>query len=183
MQRILESAYALPDLYPALTKELREIAGLSFEDDRFDNMPTSFNQFPLFKEHVNELLEVAGFGLEQPPRKGTKAYRKWDTSIGFNAFDLQRHTASVDGHTDDVTLGRYFGLFVIDAKPQAASRRSRYFDNRSEFRYFNQSGSKERKRLDEGDLVIFNPRRSHELIYFGDLTTLALFDVKKLKTS
>lgn len=173
MQQILE---------PVLSQELQQIAGLNFEDDRFDNMPVSFNEFPIFKEHVNELLEWEGFGLEQPPRKGTKAYRNWDTSIGFNAFDLQRHTASVDEHIDDVESPRYFGLFVVDTKPVAKSRRARYYDNRSEFRYFNQTGGKERKRLAEGDLVIFNPRRKHELIYFGDLVTLALFDVKKLKT-
>ena len=173
MQQIIE---------PVLSHELKQIAGLTFEDDRFDNMPVSFNEFPLFKERLNDLLELYGFGLEQPPKRGTRGYSNWDTSIGFNAFDLQRHTASVDEHTDDVERPRYFGLFVVASVPGSTNRRSRYYDNRSEFRYFNELGAKERTRLSVGDLLIFNPRRKHELIYFGDLVTLALFDVKKLKS-
>ena len=164
-----------------LNRELKEIEGLRFEDDRFDNMPFSMLDYPAFKDYLNKRLAHEGCHLEQPPEKGTKAYRIWDSGIGFNAFDLQRHTASVDEHTDDVLRGRYFGLYVVDTQRSITSRRGRYFDTRSEFRHINQFGGRERTRLSKGDLLVFNPRLKHELIYFGNLTTVALFDVKKTK--
>ena len=165
-----------------LDQELKQIAGLPFEDDRFDNMPYSLLHYPAFQAHLNVLLEEEGCHLEQPPKKGTKGYRNWDSSIGFNAFDLQRHTASVDEHTDDVSKGRYFGLYVLKANGAGvSSRRSKYFDTRTELRYIDQFKSKQRTRLDQGTLLVFNPRMKHELIHFGDLTLFALFDVKKVK--
>lgn len=164
-----------------LTEELKQIAGLPFEDDRFDNTPYSMMQYPAFKEYLNEQLSEEDCYLEQPPKKGSRGYRDWDTSIGFNAFDLQRHTASVDEHTDDVTKGRYLGLYVVSTKPSPfATRRTRYFDSRAELRYTNQYGVKVRTRLSTGTVLVFNPRMKHELINYGDLTTFALFDVKKV---
>lgn len=152
------------------------------EEDRFDNMPISMLTYPAFKDKLSKLLEVEGCHLEQLPKKGTKAYRDWDSSIGFNAFDLQRHTASVEEHTDDVTVGRYFGLYVLGTKETAiSSRRSKYFDTRTELRYTDQFKSKQRTRLAQGTLLVFNPRMKHELIHFGELTLFALFDVKKVK--
>lgn len=164
-----------------LNRELKEIAGLNFAEDRFDNMPFSFNDYPAFKAHLSVLLAAEGCYLNQPPKKGDKGYRNWDTSIGFNAFDLQRHTASVDEHTDDVSKSRYFGMFVIETKQPTRSSLRGYYDTRSELRYFDPQGYKKRSRLSKGDLVMFNPRKNHELIYYGDLTTVALFDIKRLK--
>ncbi len=165
-----------------LSQELQEIRGLPVEEDRFDNMPISMLTYPAFKDKLNELLEVEGCQLEQLPKKGTKAYRNWDSSIGFNAFDLQRHTTSVDEHTDDVSKGRYFGLYVVqNKKATPATRRFGIFDTRTELRYTNQFGEKKRVRLRQGELLVFNPRMKHELIYFGERTTFALFDVKKVK--
>lgn len=165
-----------------LQKELSIVSGLKFEDDRFDNMPYSLLHYPAFQAHLNELLEEGGCHLEQPPKKGTRGYRNWDSSIGFNAFDLQRHTASVDEHTDDVSKSRYFGLYVLKANGAGiSSRRSKYFDTRTELRYTDQFKNKQRTRLDQGTLLVFNPRMKHELIHFGDLTLFALFDVKKVK--
>lgn len=165
-----------------LSQELKEIRGLPVEEDRFDNMPISMLTYPAFKDKLSKLLEVEGCHLEQLPKKGTKAYRDWDSSIGFNAFDLQRHTASVGEHTDDISVGRYFGLYVVQNKKAIPpTRRSGMFDTRSELRYTNQFGEKKRVRLRQGELLVFNPRMKHELIYFGERTTIALFDVKKVK--
>lgn len=162
-----------------LNKEIQQIVGLKFDDDRFNNVPFSFSQFPLFEKELNELLSAEhGFSLEKP---SNKRYRSWDSSIGLNVFDLQRHTASIDEHTDDVSPKRYFGMYIVKTAQGIHSRRNYYFDTRTEFRYFNENGVKKRTRLNNGDLLIFNPRRSHELVFFGEYTLFALFDVKALK--
>ena len=166
--------YDLPEL---VQSDVDKICGLPFEEDRFDNMPYDLVDFPHFKTHLIELLASDGFGLYEPKTNKEKQY---DSSIGFGSFDLQRHTASVDEHTDDVKAGCYFGLFVLKRNVEFWKGRQ-WYDCRSELRFVSPTGTKDRHRLNLYDLVLFNPRRNHELIFYGDHVTLALFDVRKLK--
>ena len=158
--------------------DIEKISGLRFDEDRFDNLPYDLDDFPNFRTHISELLDAESCCLYVPKNRSE---RVWDAGIGEGMFDLQAHTASVDEHTDDVKRGCYFGLFVLKRNFTEFKNRS-WFDCRTELRYFNELGAKERTRLDVGKLIIFNPRRNHELIYFGDKTTFLLFDVRKLKT-
>lgn len=167
-----------PELPALVQADVDKICGLPFEEDRFDNMPYDLDDFPHFKAHLIELLEVEGCVLYEPKTKKEKQY---DSSIGFNLFDIQRHTASVGEHTDDVKAGCYFGLFVLKRNTELCKGR-RWYDCRSELRYYSHEGKKKKDRLNSFDLLIFNPRRNHELIFYGDHVTLVLFDVQKLKT-
>ena len=159
-------------------EDMKTAAGFKFDDDRFDSGGYSFDLLPDMKEYVLDFLDG-----EECELLGENHFRKfkhiWDTAPLPGDFEIQRHTASVDLHTDDVHRRCYFGLLVLECREKESSRYRRYYDNRNELRYYDQFGKKMTKRLGAGEMLVFNPRKPHELIYFGDYTAFALFTVVK----
>lgn len=165
-----------------LITELENILKLEVEVDSFNNTPHSFRGFPILKVQLEELLLEHSLQLSNKPDSRNSNYYQANV-IGQGAFELQCHTVSVNEHTDDIIRSRFFGLYVIatETPDNMTDRRRRYFDNRTELRYFTPGGTKVKKRLDVGDLMVFNPRRNHELVFYGDHTTYMIFDVVRKK--
>lgn len=165
-----------------LVTELEKLLKLEVEVDSFNNIPHSFRDFPLLKVQLEELLLEHSLQLSNEPDTRNSNYYQANV-IGQGAFELQRHTASVNEHTDDIVRSRFFGLYVIatETPDNMTDRRRRYFDNRTELRYFTPGGTKVKQRLEAGTLLIFNPRRNHELVFYGYHTTYMIFDVVRKK--
>lgn len=156
-----------------LDAEMRKLRRLPVEEDSFNNRSDSLSDYPEWAAWLRGALELEGFKLISRRLSVTSA------GIGPGYFELQRHTSSVDEHTDDLEKGVYFGLFVVKSSRPVKSRRG--YSTESELRYFDAYGAKTRYSLLPGHVIVFNPRREHELIYYGEKTTFALFCVEKLK--
>lgn len=163
-----------------LSVELKRIGKLEFENNNFNNRPFYFSDFPNFQSYLNSLLESEDLQL---PSLEHDVHA--NSAIGRGKFDLQRHTASVAEHRDDVPPGIFYGLYVLNARDMPYMnqfhRRLKYFDTRNEFWYYDLDGKKQKERIKPGELYVFNPRRDHQLIFYGDYSTLVLFDVIKSK--
>lgn len=96
----------------------------------------------------------------------------YDSSIGIKNVEIQWHQASVEEHTDDVELA-LFKLVVLGLKRAADSQ----FDIRPVFSYYDYRGKKHSERLNSGDVVIFNPRKKHSMVYYGAEYIVAMVDV------
>lgn len=83
---------------------------------------------------------------------------------------IQRHSTSVEDHTDDVSRGVFFQCCFL----WLTDRISTAYDRRPEFLYFDPAGKKHKSRISGGDSIIFNPRKPHSLIFYGAECTLAL---------
>ena len=157
-----------------LQDDIQKIMGLPFEVDCFTNSPFDFDEVPLFRRHLEQMIQARSVQLLQ------KSPGFMDSAFGVNRFELQRHTASVDEHTDDVARGIYFGVYAVGNVGEAGPYRRRY-DTRVELRYYDHCGRKHKTRIGVRDCAVFNPRRPHELVFYGDFTTLALFSVEKCR--
>lgn len=96
----------------------------------------------------------------------------YDSSIGSKIVELQWHQASVEEHTDDVELA-LFKLVVLGLKRAVDTQ----FDIRPVFSYYDYRGKKHSERLNAGDVVIFNPRKKHSMVYYGAEYLVAMVDV------
>jgi len=152
--------------------ECARIAALDIDEDEFMNEPVSFDCFPAFTAELDEWLAARGY-------LRTHEEVRVCSQILAGHFELHRHNASVETHTDDVLAPVHFILAVIRSDAPAYRSDSR-FDNRNEFSYYH-GRKKESKRLEPGDFVIFNPRRPHGLIFYGRRDTLLLASVKPIK--
>lgn len=106
-----------------------------------------------------------------------------DHSIPVGLFELQRHTASVEEHTDRLSKGKYFALFVCKNQRVPYYRQSRryFYESTNLLRYYDENGKKRSTKLLEHTLLVFNPNKQHEMIFYGDYSTLLLFTVEKDK--
>lgn len=97
-------------------------------------------------------------------------------------IDIQCHNRSIFPHTDDIPKGQYFQLVVLDLKATNKSKWT-FNEERPVFSYYDGNGHKHSQRLLVGDSVVFNPRREHSMIYYGDIYTVAIRTVVKLNKS
>lgn len=95
-----------------------------------------------------------------------------DSSIGRKNIEIQWHQASVEEHTDDVCMA-FFKMVVLGLKRAADTQ----FDIRPVFNYYDYHGKNRSMRLQAGDVVIFNPRKNHSMIYYGAEYMVAMVDV------
>lgn len=156
-----------------LDLEVRKLRRLPVVEGSFNNRYDSLSDYLEWVNWLSGALELEGFKLLSKPLSSRSA----GVNSGF--FELQRHATSVPEHVDDLERGVYFGLFVLKCSRPARSRRG--YDTENELRYYDAFGTKTRSALLPGHLLVFNPRREHELIYYGEKATFALFCVEKLK--
>ena len=156
--------------------ELNRILKLKFYDNDFNNIGGPFTDYPNLAKYFDKELKKNGLRLIC-----TSDGRDKSVPIGF--FELQRHTASVEPHTDELRKGRYFALFTAQNRTVPYQKQfGRYFyESTNELRYYDESGKKQSTKLLENTLLVFNPNKQHELIFYGDYSTLMLFTVEKDK--
>lgn len=131
------------------------------------------SDFPYVTQWLEEKLSEGGEGAIPYSFQGKK--HPCDMSIGVGKIQIQRHNTSIESHTDDVYKNTYFALAVI----KTAYTTHTSYDDRLLFEYYDPQGKKQARRLNEEDVVVFNPRKPHKLTYFGRSDYLLLADVKK----
>lgn len=124
----------------------------------------------LQSEMDSMLINEEGFKFKQ-----VRDFMYLDGAPKRGYVSIQRHSVSVEEHTDDVSTGVYFQCYVVSLRTVTETR----YDNRPEFRYYDAQGRSNRTRIDEGYSIIFNPRRKHSLIFHGDECTLAIRSVER----
>lgn len=156
--------------------ELNKILKLKFADNEFNNIGSSFMDYPNLAKYFDSELKKEGLRLI------CTSYGK-DKSVPVGFFELQRHTASVEPHTDELSKGRYFALFTAQNKTLPNQKQfGRYFyESTNELRYYDENGKRQSTKLLEHTLLVFNPNKQHEMIFYGDYSTLLLFTVEKDK--
>lgn len=144
---------------------------LDFEHDCFDNPMYEFDQFPDFKHYVINRLNDKGYELY------TKR-SSLDSGIPPGQFTIQSHQISVESHTDDVLAPKFFAIVPIQINPIV----DQLYNSSSQFLFF-KNRKKERTWIREFDVIIFNPRKPHQWIYYGEQVIYALFTVIKQRTT
>lgn len=147
----------------------QEIAGLPHDENEFISPEYDQEKFPVFFDAVRQGLDHLGFSLN-----GGKLY---GAGVLPGKFELQTHTVSVHEHTDAVIAPWYFGLVVLNT----TTRGVRYsYDHRARFTGYGVRGKYARE-MEFGRLMVFNPRKPHSLVFYGDVVTVALFSVVPLR--
>jgi hypothetical protein len=123
------------------------------------------------------IIENLPENLTMASNSKTKTIR--DVSIPEGYFEFQKHTVSIESHTDDVANSTFMAMLVVDLQSCVKSR----YDKRPLFTYFDHDNKKQSRRLDTDTLVVFNPRKNHQMMYFGYNYTVLLFSVWKAKGS
>jgi len=156
-----------------LARQLARIGKLPHEKNEFTSVSYSFSEYPEVKQAVSEMVAEAGFRL--PCLRDPRSF-----AIQKHRFELQTHSRSVEEHTDDVSSGVYFGLMPV--KRRLKVRTSRPYETCTVFNFKLGRGRLQR-RLEVGDMTVFNPRAPHSLIYYGEETTLMLFCLVRARGS
>lgn len=149
-------------------KELTKISKLYHTKNEFLSDLFELKAFPNVLEDIKSQLSEMGLRLlNENERSGGSA-------IPYGRFELQTHEVSVTPHEDDVPVGTYFALYPVKSTPIVHSR----YPSLTVLRYFL---NKEKRTSDLviGDLIVFSPRRTHELLFYGEATTFMIFSVKK----
>lgn len=156
--------------------ELNRILKTKFGDNEFNNIGSPFMDYPNLSKYFDVVLKENGLRLVC-----TRLDKDHSIPVGF--FELQRHTASVEEHTDILSKGKYFALFVCKNQRVPYYRQSRryFYESTNLLRYYDEHGKKQSTRLLEHTLITFNPNKQHEFIFYGDYSTLMLFTVEKDK--
>lgn len=156
--------------------ELNRILKTKFDDNEFNDNKSPFMDYPNLSKYFDVKLKENGLRLVS-----TRLDKDHSIPVGF--FELQRHTASVEEHTDRLSKGKYFALFVCKNQRLPYYRQSRryFYESTNLLRYYDEHGKKQSTRLLEHALITFNPNKQHEFIFYGDYSTLMLFTVEKDK--
>lgn len=145
-----------------LTAQLKKIAKLPHDKNDFISQSFWIAEYPEVERSIVEQAAGAGFRLPDLQTSGLE--------VRARKFELQTHSRSVEEHTDDVERGVYFGLLPV-------SRRRRVYTSYESgtWLHFQLGRKRLRRRMEVGELVIFNPRAPHALVYYGEETTFMLF--------
>lgn len=145
-----------------LAAQLKKIAKLPHDKNAFENPSVWITEYPEVERSIVEQAASAGFRLPDSQKSGL--------AVRARKFELQTHARSVEEHTDDVERGVYFGLLPV-------SRRRRVHTSHESGTWLNfQLGRKRlQRRMGVGELIVFNPRAPHSLVYYGEETTFMLF--------
>jgi hypothetical protein len=103
--------------------------------------------------------------------------RHFDAAIPGGFFEIQWHDHSVEEHSDDVVAPTFFCAIPFEVDKVSKSK----FTQSPKLTYFGGDGKKKSTRMDESELIIFNPRKKHSLDYYGRDVKLIIFSVEKLK--
>lgn len=152
-------------------QEMGQIARLDHYPNEFTSRAYRLSDYPEVLKNIEAQLEDLGYRLigENEGRKGL--------CVSHGRFEIQTHFVSVNEHTDDVPLNRFFALLPVKCR---VSTKTSYQD-RTALRHY-MGRKKQVSELEVGKLIVFNPRLLHELIFYGRATTFMIFTVKKVST-
>ena len=145
-------------------------SSLEFEEDSFNSFNFDFNLLPNIKEYIEECLNEQGYRL----RKRNQI--RQGLSVPAGKFNIQKHNSSVEEHIDDACL---FGIFVLEMVYTTIPTLAGY-DRYPALHYYI-GRSKMVERLKIGNVVVFNPKRPHSLIHYGNSPTMLLFSCEKIR--
>lgn len=143
-----------------LVTELRQIARLPHIKNKFYSDNFKLYEYPAVLSDIES--QADGLGYE--------AYKERSGN-----FELQTHSRSVETHTDDLNKRLVFGLYPVKSKLVVHD----YYDSRTALNYWLGKRKHTDRRMEVGELIIFNPRRPHSLIYYGEETTFMLFTMSR----
>lgn len=146
-----------------------EIAKLPHEENEFSSEPFHQSDFKEFFDLVESCVIRLNFEM------GGKA--EWDSGILAGRFELQTHSVSVREHVDYVGAPSFFAAVVLKSDDRGLRRA---YDPTAEFIGYGKS-RKYSASLLPGTVFVFNPRKPHSLVYYGDAVTLALVGVSPSK--
>ena len=145
-------------------------SSLEFEEDSFNSFNFDFNLLPNIRDYIKECLNEQGYRLRN------KNPTRHDVSIPAGKFNIQKHNSSVEEHIDDACL---FGIFVLEIVYTTIPTLAGY-DRYPALNYYI-GRSKMVERLKIGNVVVFNPKRPHSLIHYGNSPTMLLFSCEKIR--
>jgi hypothetical protein len=145
-------------------------SSLEFEEDSFNSFDYDFNLLPNIKDYIEECLNEQGYRL----RKRNQI--RQGTSVPAGKFNIQKHNSSVEEHVDDACL---FGIFVLEIVYTTIPTLAGY--DRYPALHYCIGRSKMVERLKIGNVVVFNPKRPHSLIHYGNSPTMLLFSCEKIR--
>jgi hypothetical protein len=139
-------------------------------------------------EFTNQMLPISSLGddtknnirkavIEQGFHLISHQPRHFDAAIPGGFFEIQWHDHSVEEHSDDVVAPAFFCVIPFAVNKVSKSK----FTQSPKLTYFGGDGKKKSTRMDESELIIFNPRKKHSLDYYGLDVKLIIFSVEKIK--
>jgi len=145
-------------------------SSLEFEEDSFNSFDYDFDLLPNIKEYVKESLKEQGYRLRN------KNQNRLGLSVPAGKFNIQKHNSSVEEHIDDACL---FGILVLEMVYTTIPTLANNVCAPALHYYIGRS--KMAERLKVGDVVVFNPKRPHSLIHYGNSPTMLLFSCEKIR--
>lgn len=158
-------------MWKKFKSEMKKISRLPHDKNDFMTPAYPFDDYPIVRQELVHQLSELGFELLNDNNR-----RFHGPIVCANTFELQTHNRSVPEHTDDVGRGLYFAIFPVKHKNIVKCQEQ----TMTEFNFYLDSGKK-CVGLKDVEVVVFNPRKPHSLIYYGDETTFMLFTVKRIK--
>lgn len=145
-------------------------SSLEFEEDSFNSFDYDFNLLPNIKDYIEECLNEQGYRLRK------RNQNRLAPSVPAGKFNIQKHNSSVEEHVDDACL---FGIFVLEIVYTTIPTLAGYDRYPALHYYIGRSKMVERLRI--GNVVVFNPKRPHSLIHYGNSPTMLLFSCEKIR--
>ena len=145
-------------------------SSLKFKEDKFNSFDYDFDLLPNIKEYIKESLKEQGYRLRN------KNQNRLALSVHAGKFNIQKHNSSVEEHTDDACL---FGILVLEMVYTTIPTLANNVCAPALHYYIGRS--KMAERLKVGDVVVFNPKRPHSLIHYGNSPTMLLFSCEKIR--
>jgi hypothetical protein len=156
----------------------------------FDTSSLEFLNSQVFRvgEFTNQMLPISSLGddtennirkaaIEQGFHLISHQQRHFDAAIPGGFFEIQWHDHSVEEHSDDVVVPTFFCVIPFEVNKVSKSK----FTQSPRLTYFDGDGKKRQTRINESELIIFNPRKKHSLDYYGLDAKLIIFSVEKFK--
>lgn len=144
-------------------RQMAKIAKLPHDKNDFVNPNFQIYEYPEVELSIVEQAAEAGFCLPEIKMRGL--------TFQPREFELQTHYRSVEEHTDDVERGSYFGLLPVRSKKVIVND----LYSTATWLHFQLGRRHLKRRMRVGELIVFNPRAVHSLVYYGEATTFMLF--------
>jgi hypothetical protein len=139
-------------------------------------------------DFTNTLLPISSLGddtennihkavIEQGFHLISHQPRHFDSATPGGFFEIQWHDHSVEEHSDDVAAPVFFCVIPFAVNIVSKSK----FTQSPRLTYFDGDGKKKSTRMYESELIIFNPRKKHNLEYYGRDVKLIIFSAEKIK--
>lgn len=92
--------------------------------------------------------------------------------------ELQIHDRSIEEHTDSIKQSEYFQLVVVSTRMKG---KPCGYTTKPVMNFYDETGQKRKAVLMSGKSIVFNPRKPHSVIYYGEEYGVAIRTVRKIK--